>query len=122
MSHDRSTRFDRIHARSLSDPGGFWGEAAGEISWIKPWETVLDDTNPPFYRWFKGGMLNTCYNAVDRHVEAGHGARPAGVQGAADDRRRLDPHGPDPDARRPEAHGGVGDPQPGLVSAARASG
>ena len=77
MSHDNSKRFDPIHARSLSDPRGFWGEAAGEISWIKPWETVLDDSNPPFYRWFKGGMLNTCYNAVDRHVEAGHGARPA---------------------------------------------
>ena len=55
MSHDASRRFDRIHARSLSDPRGFWGEAAEEISWIKPWETVLDDSNPPFYRWFKGG-------------------------------------------------------------------
>ena len=77
MSLDNSNTFDQIHARSLSDPQGFWGEAAREISWIRPWDTVLDDSNPPFYRWFKGGMLNTCYNAVDRHVEAGHGARPA---------------------------------------------
>jgi propionyl-CoA synthetase len=77
MNHNTSKRFDEIHARSLSDPRGFWGEAAREISWLKPWDTVLDDSSPSFYRWFKGGMLNTCDNAVDRHVEAGHGARPA---------------------------------------------
>ena len=77
MNSSTSAVFDPLHARSLNDPEGFWGEAAGEIAWIKPWERVLDDSNPPFYRWFTGGMLNTCQNAVDRHVEAGHGARPA---------------------------------------------
>jgi propionyl-CoA synthetase len=70
-------RFDEIHARSLADPEGFWGEAAAEIDWIEPWERVLDDSNPPFYRWFKGGVLNTCYNAVDRHVERGRGEQAA---------------------------------------------
>ncbi|MBY6260740.1 propionyl-CoA synthetase [Azospirillum sp. 412522] len=69
--------FDQMHARSLSDPAGFWGEAAKDISWFKPWDKVLDDSNAPFYRWFVGGELNTCYNAVDRHVEGGRGAQAA---------------------------------------------
>jgi len=65
--------YDEVYQRSLSDPEGFWGEAAKAIHWDKPWDKVLDDSRPPFYRWFAGGMLNTCYNAVDRHVEAGRG-------------------------------------------------
>ncbi|MBP2292150.1 propionyl-CoA synthetase [Azospirillum rugosum] len=69
--------YNQIHARSLSDPDGFWGEAAEDITWIKRWDKVLDDSNAPFYRWFTGGVLNTCYNAVDRHVEAGRGAQAA---------------------------------------------
>ena len=60
-----------------SDPEGFWGEAAQAIHWDKTWNRVLDDSKPPFYRWFAGGMLNTCYNAVDRHVEAGRGDQAA---------------------------------------------
>ncbi|GAB4256679.1 propionyl-CoA synthetase [Deferrisoma sp.] len=66
-------RYDEIYRRSLEDPEGFWGEAAEQIAWTKRWDKVLDDSNPPFYRWFVGGELNTCYNAVDRHVEAGRG-------------------------------------------------
>ncbi|WP_029009790.1 propionyl-CoA synthetase [Azospirillum halopraeferens] len=77
MSQTSAATFDAIHARSLDDPEGFWGEAAEEITWIKRWDTVLDDSNPPFYRWFRGGVLNTCYNAVDRHVEAGRGGQAA---------------------------------------------
>ena len=65
--------YDEVYQRSLSDPERFWGEAARAIHWDKPWDKVLDDSRPPFYRWFAGGMLNTCYNAVDRHVEAGRG-------------------------------------------------
>ena len=53
-------------------PGRVLGEAAS-IDWITPPTTVLDDSNPPFYRWFTGATLNTCYNALDRHVEAGRG-------------------------------------------------
>ncbi|KPK52127.1 MAG: propionate--CoA ligase [Myxococcales bacterium SG8_38_1] len=58
-----------IRDRSLRDPEGFWGEVAEGIDWIKRWDRVLDDSNQPFYRWFPGATLNTCYNAVDRHVE-----------------------------------------------------
>lgn len=57
--------------RSIKDPNGFWGDAAEAIHWYKRWDKVLDDSNPPFYRWFVGGELNTCYNALDRHVEGG---------------------------------------------------
>lgn len=63
--------------RSISDPEGFWGEAAGLIDWIRPPQRVLDDSRAPFYRWFPDATLNTCHNAVDRHVEAGHGERTA---------------------------------------------
>ncbi len=70
-------RFDDLHRRSLADPEGFWGEAAEDIDWVDKWEKVLDDSNAPFYRWFAGGKLNTCYNALDRHVEAGRGDQPA---------------------------------------------
>ena len=69
--------FKRLYAASLANPGAFWGEAAGEIAWFRPWNRVLDSAGAPFYRWFAGGELNTCFNAVDRHVEAGRGAAPA---------------------------------------------
>jgi propionyl-CoA synthetase len=70
-------RYQELHTRSLNDPEGFWGDTAEDITWIKRWDSVLDGSNPPFYRWFKGGVLNTCYNAVDRHVEAGRGEQNA---------------------------------------------
>src|SRR3954447_15340911 len=70
-------RYQELHSRSLTDPEGFWGEAAEDITWIKRWDSVFDGSNPPFYRWFTGGVLNTCYNAVDRHVEAGRGDQAA---------------------------------------------
>ena len=66
-----------VHARSLADPEGFWAEQAGAIDWIKRWDKVLDAGRPPFYRWFAGGTLNTCWNAVDRHVAAGRGEQAA---------------------------------------------
>jgi len=65
------------HRRSLEDPAGFWAEAAAAIDWVEPWARVLDDSRAPFYRWFSGGQLNTCWNALDRHVEGGRGAQPA---------------------------------------------
>ncbi len=64
-----------IFRQSIDDPETFWGEAARSIDWYTPWDKVLDRSNPPFYRWFVGGTMNTCYNAVDRHVEGGHGDR-----------------------------------------------
>ena len=72
-----SGRYAKIYARSLADPEGFWGEAAGEITWIKTWDKVLDDSKAPLYRWFTGGILNTCYNALDRHVEGGRAEQTA---------------------------------------------
>jgi len=69
--------YAEIYDRALRDPESFWGEAAGAIHWDAPWEKVLDDSGAPFYRWFPGGRLNTCYNALDRHVDAGRGDQPA---------------------------------------------
>jgi propionyl-CoA synthetase len=64
-------RFDEMYRRSLDAPEEFWAEAAGALDWDEPWERVLDDSRAPFYRWFTGGRLNTCFNALDRHVEGG---------------------------------------------------
>jgi len=65
------SRFEHIYRRSIDHPEEFWAEAAAEIDWVKPWDQVLDGSRAPFYRWFTGGRLNTCYNALDRHVERG---------------------------------------------------
>jgi len=70
-------RYDEVYRRSIEDPEGFWAEAAGDIDWYAKWDKVLDDSNPPFFRWFSGGRLNTCHNCVDRHVAAGRGDQPA---------------------------------------------
>ncbi len=69
------TDYRTVHARSLADPEGFWAEAAAAISWDQRWSRVCNFDNPPFVRWFEGAKLNTCYNCVDRHIEAGHGDR-----------------------------------------------
>jgi propionyl-CoA synthetase len=65
------------YRHALENPEGFWAERAAALSWERTWERVLDDSRAPFYRWFTGGRINTCYNAIDRHVEQGHGDRPA---------------------------------------------
>ncbi len=66
-------KYDDTYKRSLEDPEGFWAEAAEDISWYKKWDKVLDDSNPPFYRWFVGAEMNTCYNCLDRHADGGRG-------------------------------------------------
>ena len=63
--------------RSLLDPEGFWGEAAAAIDWERSWDCVLDRSHPPLYRWFRGARLNTCWNALDRHVERGRAEQAA---------------------------------------------
>ena len=63
--------------QSLSEPEKFWAKAAELIHWEKPYQTVLNTTNSPFYKWYEGGELNTCYNALDFHVEQGRGDQPA---------------------------------------------
>jgi propionyl-CoA synthetase len=69
------TRIAELHRRSLEDPAAFWSEAARAIDWDAPFERVFDGEAGPAGRWFVGGRLSTCRNALDRHVEAGHGAR-----------------------------------------------
>jgi propionyl-CoA synthetase len=59
--------------QSIEDPNGFWSVPAEDCHWYEKWDQVLDDSNKPFYRWFTGGMVNTCYNALDLHVENGIG-------------------------------------------------
>src|ERR1700758_2187555 len=65
------------YRRALEDPEAFWAEQAATLHWERRWERVLDATRAPFYRWFTGGRINTCYNALDRHVEQGRGEQPA---------------------------------------------
>ncbi len=70
------TRYSSFHARSVNEPAAFWGEQAGRIHWHTPFTQVLDDSQPPFARWFVGGTTNLCYNAIDRHLP-GRGAQDA---------------------------------------------
>ena len=72
-----SAEYDLAYRRSLEDPEGFWGEAAEALSWSRRWDKVLESSRAPFYRWFAGGELNACHNALDRHVEGGRGEQVA---------------------------------------------
>ena len=60
--------YAEVYERSIKDPDGFWSDAAAEVDWFKPWDKTLDDSRSPFNSWFVGGRLNTCHNAVDRHL------------------------------------------------------
>ena len=71
------TTYDEVYARSVADPTGFWATAAEAIQWDQRWDQVRDDSRAPFHRWFVGGRLNTCYNALDRHIERGRGKQVA---------------------------------------------
>jgi propionyl-CoA synthetase len=66
-----TSHYDDVHAHSIGDPEAFWGAVAEDVHWYKSWDSVLDDSNKPFYRWFTGAEVNTCYNALDVHVENG---------------------------------------------------
>jgi len=66
-------KYQYVFNQSIKNPSEFWGKAAENIYWNKHWDLVLDESEAPFYHWFVGGELNTCYNAVDRHVENGYG-------------------------------------------------
>ena len=68
--HEKS-RYHEVHARSLADPEGFWAEAAREIDWIEPAKKIFDPSMGVYGRWFAGAVVNTCYNALDRHVAGG---------------------------------------------------
>jgi len=77
MPQPQTGAYAAAHARSLEDPAGFWGEAAAAIDWEVAPTIVLDRSDAPYYRWFTDGRLNTCWNALDRHVAAGNGERTA---------------------------------------------
>ena len=72
-----SEKYSEVYNVSINHPDRFWGEAAESVQWEKKWDRVLDDSNKPFYRWFVGGRLNTCYNALDYHVQNGRGDQTA---------------------------------------------
>lgn len=76
---DPNFDFFDTYQRSLDNPEEFWEEIGNSslIHWDKPFEKVLDHSNPPFTKWFLGGYLNACYNCVDRHVLAGNGSKVA---------------------------------------------
>ena len=62
-----------LYKKSVQDPEAFWAEAAGELHWFKKWDTVLDDSDAPFFKWFDGSRTNLSYNCLDRHIDAGRG-------------------------------------------------
>ena len=73
----RASRYHEVYARWQRDPQGFWGEAAQAIDWIEPPKQVFDPDSGVYGRWFAGGVCNTCWNAVDRHVMQGRGEQAA---------------------------------------------
>jgi acetyl-CoA synthetase len=66
-----------VYEQASRDPLGWWTRQAEDLHWFSRWDTVLDDSDPPFYKWFVGGTLNVSYNCLDRHVEEGRGERVA---------------------------------------------
>ena len=73
----RSAKYEMEMQRSLQNPEEYWAEIAENTIWTKKWDKVLDNSNPPFAKWFTGGELSMCYNAVDRHVDEGFGEQAA---------------------------------------------
>ncbi|MBZ0145858.1 MAG: AMP-binding protein, partial [Rhodocyclaceae bacterium] len=63
------TKYQEFHRRSIEDRDAFWREQAALVDWHKPFGQVLDYARPPFAKWFVGGEINLCYNAVDRHLK-----------------------------------------------------
>ena len=72
-----SSTYNSVFSKSIQNKEDFWSKAAEDVRWIKKPTQILDASNPPFYKWFKGGKINTCFNALDRHVEEGNGDRTA---------------------------------------------
>ncbi len=82
--------YSEVYRHSIEDPEGFWGKIAESLYWYRKWDRVLDDSTPPFYRWFVGGKTNLCYNAVDRHA-LGDAKNKAAIiwEGAAQKKSRI---------------------------------
>ncbi|WP_393971101.1 acetate--CoA ligase [Oxyplasma meridianum] len=65
----RKSNYEEVYRKSMEEPEKFWKEASKVVEWYRDYDVMLDDSNPPFYKWFKGGKLNVSYNALDRHVK-----------------------------------------------------
>ena len=70
-----SKKYQDIYRRSIDDPKKFWSDIAQDIFWYKKPTKILNSNNPPFYKWYEDGVTNTCYNAVDLHVEKNNGKK-----------------------------------------------
>ena len=70
-----SDKFNKIYDQSIKNPEKFWGDASEDIFWFKKPTKILNNSNPPFYKWFEDGITNTCYNALDIHIDQGNGKR-----------------------------------------------
>ena len=68
-----SKSFSNIYSKSIKNPEDFWGEIANDIFWFKKPTKVLNNSNPPFYKWYEDGVTNICYNALDIHIDQGRG-------------------------------------------------
>ncbi len=68
-----SKKFNDIYQNSLKNPEDFWQEVSNDIFWFKKPTKILNKSNPPFYKWFEDGVTNTCYNALDIHIDQGRG-------------------------------------------------
>src|SRR3954471_12420367 len=68
---------ESVYEEAAKDPAAWWAEQAKALHWFEEWDEVLDDSNPPFFKWFKGGKVNASYNCLDRHVEDGKGDKVA---------------------------------------------
>ena len=77
------SKYQQEFQRSLSSPDEYWGEIARDVHWYKSWDKVLDDSEAPYYRWFTGAEVNTCYNALDLHVNEGRGDQDAIIYDSA---------------------------------------
>ncbi len=70
-----SEKFSKIYEKSIKNPEEFWQEASNDIFWFKKPTKILNKSNPPFYKWFEDGVTNTCYNALDLHIDSGKGEK-----------------------------------------------
>ena len=72
-----SEKFQRIYDQSIKNPEQFWQKAAEDIFWFKKPTKILNKSSPPFYKWFEDGVTNTCYNALDIHIDQGKAKKTA---------------------------------------------
>ena len=72
-----SKKFNEIYHESINNPEDFWREASENIFWFKKPSKILNKSNPPFYKWYEDGVTNTCYNALDFHIDQGKGSKTA---------------------------------------------